>query len=85
MRALELAKELLQPAVVSIKTNQWGDTRGRVRAALCGDLGPGDSRVLSGVVALTGKVPDSVLLTARAALRSSRRRSTPIRDISTGP
>ena len=25
VRALELAKELLQPAVVSIKTNQWGD------------------------------------------------------------
>jgi hypothetical protein len=25
VRALELAKELLQPAVVSIKTAQWGD------------------------------------------------------------
>jgi hypothetical protein len=24
VRALELAQELIQPAVVSIKTNQWG-------------------------------------------------------------
>jgi hypothetical protein len=31
VRVLELAQELTQPAVVSIKTAQWGDTRGRAR------------------------------------------------------
>jgi hypothetical protein len=31
VRALELAVDLIQPAVVSIKTAQWGDTRGRAR------------------------------------------------------
>ena len=45
VRALELAKELLQPAVAGIKTAQWGDTRGRARASLQRDLGPDDSRV----------------------------------------
>ena len=33
VRALELAQELLQPAVVSIKTAQWGD-RGRASSPL---------------------------------------------------
>ncbi len=41
-RALELAQELIQPAVVSIKTAQWGDTRGRARAAPQRDLRPCD-------------------------------------------
>ncbi len=42
VRALELAVDLIQPAVVSIKTAQWGDTRGRARAALQRDLRPCD-------------------------------------------
>ncbi len=42
VRALELAQELIQPAVVSIKTAQWGDTRGRARAAPQRDLRPCD-------------------------------------------
>ena len=45
VRGLELAQELIQPAVVSIKTAQWGDTRGRARAAPQRDLRPGESRV----------------------------------------